>query len=297
MTKLSLVSLGGKSFYVPGRVNVGVYGDVNETVLIDTGMDRSSGKSLKKLMDAEGRTLKYIANTHSHADHIGGNRYLKENTSCSVAVPEVERPFVENTLLEPAFVWGASPFSTLQNKFLMAPPCKVDVVLPQSGLWEATGLELLCLSGHSAGMVGYRTPEDVVYIGDSVFSPRMVERHGLLFLVDLADWLVTLDLLDSLEARFYVPAHADPVEDISDLVAVTRKHLLDMSDCIWTFCQEPKTRDDLLASLMVWLGKPMDPVRYVLNLGALSAHLTYLVDRGEIEPISDGGRLLWAQSK
>ena len=297
MANLSVVPLVGKSFYIPGKVNVGMYGSRESTVLIDTGIDRSSGKALKKLLDNEGRTLKYIANTHSHADHIGGNCYLKEVTSCSVAVPEVERPFVKNTLLGPAFVWGAYPFAALQNKFLMASPCAVDIPLPHTGLWEDTGLELECLSGHSAGMVGYRTPDSVLYIGDAVFSPEMVERHGMLFLVDLADWLVTLDRLERMDARVFVPAHAAPVEDISNLVVATRKHLINMSDKIWTFCYEPRTRDDLLASLMLWLGKPMDPVRYVLNLGALSAHLTYLVDKGEIEPVADSGRLLWAQKK
>jgi len=74
---------------------------------------------------------------------------------------------------------------------------------------------------------------------------------------------------------------------------VTRRHLLDISDRVLSLCRTPMTRDDLLGKLMEWLDKKVDPLRYVLNLGALSAHLSYLIDRGEVEPLEDRGRLLW----
>lgn len=294
MSKLETVSLRGKSCVIPGSVNLGLWESGRGAVLFDSGGDESSGRALRRLMEAEGRSLEWIACTHFHADHVGGCSYLKRATGCSVAMPAFERPFLEDTLFEPAFLWGAAPFGALKNKFLMAPSCPVDLGLPQSGLWEETGIRIVHLGGHSPGMVGYVTPDEVVYVGDAVFGCDMVERHGMLFVADVADWLVTLDFLEKLSARWFVPCHAPWTEDPGHLISVTRRHLLDMSDRILTLCASPMTRDDLLGRLMDWLGKKMDPVRYVLNLCSLSAHLTYLMERGDVEPLADGGRLLWS---
>ncbi|NCC95689.1 MAG: MBL fold metallo-hydrolase [Synergistales bacterium] len=294
MAALELRRLAGDSYVIPGVVSLGLWGPVGSTILFDAGGDESSGRALRRLLDNSGRTLRWIACTHFHADHVGGCSYLKKATGCSVAIPDMERPFLEETLYEPAFLWGASPFSALRNKFLMAPSCSVDLGLPRSGLWEETGLKLVHLGGHSPGMVGYVTPDQVAYVGDALFGQDMIERHGLLFVADVADWLVTLDYLEDLEARWFVPCHSATVEDPSELIQVTRRHLLDISDRVKTLCRTPSTRDDILGGLMEWLGKRMDPVRYVLNLGALSAHLTYLVERGEVEPLEDRGRLLWS---
>ncbi|MCF4151344.1 MBL fold metallo-hydrolase [Dethiosulfovibrio sp. F2B] len=293
MADLKLTHLLGDSYVVEGRIKLGLWGPKDDTVLLDSGMDESSGRALRRMIEREDRHLNWVACTHFHADHVGGCAYLKKSTGCSVAMPAFESPFLEETIYEPSFLWGASPFGALKNKFLMAPVCQVDRRLPQCGEWEETGLRLVSLAGHSPGMVGYVTPDEVAYVGDSLFDSDMVEAHGMLYVVDVAEWLVTLDFLERLEARWFVPCHASTVEDPSRLISVTRRHLLDISDRVLSLCRTPMTRDDLLGKLMEWLDKKMDPLRYVLNLGALSAHLSYLIDRGEVEPLEDRGRLLW----
>lgn len=286
--------LAGNSYVIPGAVSIGLFAGENGAVLLDSGGDRSSGRAVRKLLDDRGLKLSWVACTHFHADHVGGCACLKKATGCFVAIPAVEKLLLEEPHYEPALLWGASPLPALKNKFLMAPPCSVDLGLPPSGLWKETGLNVICLSGHSPGMVGYVTPDSVAYVGDAFFGRDLIQKHGLLFVADVADWLVTLDFLEGLEARWFVPYHGPALQDPRELIGVTRRHLLDISDRVRTLCKTPSTRDDILGRLMEWLDKKVDPVRYVLSLGALSAHLTYLVERGEIEPLEDRGRLLWS---
>jgi glyoxylase-like metal-dependent hydrolase (beta-lactamase superfamily II) len=47
----------------------------NEAILIDSGLDKDSGKKILKLLESRGFSLKFIINTHSNADHTGGNRF------------------------------------------------------------------------------------------------------------------------------------------------------------------------------------------------------------------------------
>lgn len=73
---------------------------------------------------------KAIVNTHSHADHCGGNRYIKERTGATIYASEIESAIIQYPLLEPLYLFsGASPLRDLRNKFLMAQSSSVDHVI------------------------------------------------------------------------------------------------------------------------------------------------------------------------
>ena len=67
-----LYRLGECSWYIDCPAKIGIYQpNEKEVYLIDSGNDKDAGKKIKKILDAQGWTLKGIINTHSHADHIG----------------------------------------------------------------------------------------------------------------------------------------------------------------------------------------------------------------------------------
>ena len=73
-----LIAVTENSYYIQSPAKIGLV-RLNDTdvCLIDSGNDKDAGRKIKKLLDANGWTLKAIYNTHSNADHIGGNRYLQ----------------------------------------------------------------------------------------------------------------------------------------------------------------------------------------------------------------------------
>ena len=155
-----LIQLTERTYYIKSPTNIGLvrlYG--NDVSLIDSGNDKEAGRKVRQILDANGWRLTAIYNTHSNADHIGGNQYLQKQTGCLIYAPGMEQYITCRTVLEPSLLYGGCPPKALRNKFRRAQesgaaPLTADV-LPE-------GWEPLPLPGHFLDMVGFRTPDDVV---------------------------------------------------------------------------------------------------------------------------------------
>ena len=56
----------------------------------DSGNDKDAGKKVLKVLAGKGWRPEMILNTHSHADHIGGNRVIQERTGCRAYCPGLD---------------------------------------------------------------------------------------------------------------------------------------------------------------------------------------------------------------
>jgi len=122
--------------YMATPVNTGFLIKNDKAVIVDTGLDKDHAKKILRLLESEGITPIAIINTHSHADHCGGNAQLQKQLELPVIAPVMEKPFIENPYLESlALYGGAHPPAALQNKFLQAKPSSVhQVFFPDQGM-------------------------------------------------------------------------------------------------------------------------------------------------------------------
>ena len=89
-----LIQAAGDSYFIESPAKVGlVKVGGNEVVLIDSGSDKDAGRKIRQILDANGWKLRAILNTHSNADHIGGNSYLQKQTGCRIFAPGPEYAF------------------------------------------------------------------------------------------------------------------------------------------------------------------------------------------------------------
>lgn len=165
-----LIRLSAHNYYVDCPVKIGiVVSDSGEAVLIDSGSDKDAGKKVLRALESNDWKLIAIFNTHSHADHIGGNRFLQEKTGCRACARGMEQDYARTTLLEPIGLYGGRPLPELKHKFLLAPESNVQPltqeILPR-------GMTLLELPGHSCDMVGFLTADGTAYIADCISSAQ-----------------------------------------------------------------------------------------------------------------------------
>lgn len=68
---------------------------------------KDAGRKVRQHLDANGWRLVAIYNTHSNADHIGGNKYLQSQTGCRIYASGIECDFTRHPILEPSFAHAA----------------------------------------------------------------------------------------------------------------------------------------------------------------------------------------------
>ena len=100
-----LIQAKGSSYYIESPAKVGLVRlNDAEVCLIDSGSDKDAGRKVRQHLDANGWKLTAIYNTHSNADHIGGNQYLQRQTGCRIYAPGMEQYITCRTVLEPSLL-------------------------------------------------------------------------------------------------------------------------------------------------------------------------------------------------
>jgi len=296
LAKYELIELEENTWMIPSPANIGLYVVDGKVSLIDSGNDKEAGKQILKLIRSKGWELKEIINTHSNADHIGGNAYLQENTGCRVWATRMEASIIEDPQLEPSLLWAGYPFKALKNKFLEAKPSKVTDIIKEYGRFSDMGLEAISLKGHFLDMVGIKTPDDVIFLADSVFSREIIEKYHISFLHNIQEFLETLDKLEVLDAKIFVPSHGKPTERIKDLILVNREKSLEISEAIIQACEKPLSVEDILEKICFKYDIELNPNQYVLVGSTIRSYISYLSDNNRIEYFFEKGRMLWIKS-
>ena len=281
----------GNSYYIdcPARIGLVRTGD-SEVCLIDSGSDKDAGRKVRQILDANGWKLKAIFNTHSNADHIGGNSYLQRQTGCSIFAPGIECSFTRHPVLEPSFLFGGYPPGDLRHKFLMAQESDA-VVLSEAHMPE--GMSVIPLPGHFFDMVGFRTADDVVYLADCLSSQETLEKYGITFIYDVESYLKTLEMVHSMEASLFIPAHAPVTEDIADLAEYNISKVHEVAERMLAACKEAVSTDTVIQKIFQLYGLRMDAQQYVLVGSTIRSYLSWLRDKGQIDIVIDDSMLLW----
>ncbi len=291
----SLNLLGGATWLFPGPTNIGIYDTGDGVILIDSGNDKDAGRKVLRLIESKGWKLRSIVNTHSNADHIGANSYLKNAAGCEIMAPAGETPFIEYPLLENSFLWGGFPFRELRSKFFEAKPSHVDRAFPAE-LAEGA-LKFIPLPGHFFDMHGVLTSDGVFFMADSIFGERILEKYKVPFIYDVEAFKSSLAKLKTIEASWYVPSHGEPCSSIDELADINLKRVEEMEAAIMSRLRAPGTFEDCLASLCSSFGITLDHGQYVLVGSTLRSFLSYLHDQGRLDYSFGDGRMLWQEAR
>lgn len=195
-----------------------------------------------------------------------------------------------NPVLEPAFLYGGFPPNALRNHFLEAAPSNA---LPLDSQGFPQELEVIDLPGHSFDMIGLRTPDDVVFLADALVSEEAIQKYQVSFLYDVKGYLATLQKVEQMQARLFIPSHAAATEEIAPLARANREKIVQIIEYLLNLCQAPHSFEEILQAVFHQYALTMDCNQYVLVGSTVRSYLAYLYQQQKLSFRFVSNRMLW----
>ncbi|SHH12653.1 MBL fold metallo-hydrolase [Clostridium grantii] len=288
--------INGSTYIIKGNTNVGVYVFKNKFVLlIDSGIGDSHAKKIDLILKENNLHPKYIVNTHSHEDHCGGNPYFKKNyPGTLVYTSEKEKLYMENKELRAFIICNSSPLKKFNKD---KNPHVVDFILDY-GLNKINDekFQIISLKGHSHEQIGVITDDKVCFLGDSIFSQKILDKYSFPYLFNIEESIETLESLKTIDADYFVIAHADEVLNKDELLVLIDKNLENINTYatqIYELLDQPLTKEDLLQNIIILNDLNLSKFDYFLNLTSASAFLSYLYNNDKIDISLEDGKMYY----
>ena len=230
-----------------------------DIVLMDTGYAKLDRAGLTNLLDGSGLVPKYVLCSHAHFDHTGNVRYLQERYGAKAILSLIEAGISVNPdsyrANYVALTYGKSRELFLEECFT------ADRVLrePDTSLeLDGRAFGILPLPGHSAGHLGFVTPDGAAYVGDCLISQSEIDGAKLPTSMFIARDLESKAYLKTTDYPVYILAHKEVVrrEELDSLIDrnigfIQRKRAellavledgMTFSEWIGAFCQRENVR-------------------------------------------------------
>ena len=276
---MELKQIGPKTFCIEHDTNIGIhFTDDGRMYLIDTG-SKGDGEKIDEILSREGWVPSCIINTHTHIDHIGGNEFLMRKYGIPAYCTDYDMAFAHYSELEAAYMNGGYPAEKLRTIF--AHPGMIGF---RSIEKETTdGIDWTYLPGHSFGMIGIKTSDDIWFLGDSYLSRSFLKQYTFGFIYNVEAYIDTLKKLKEFKGALFVPSHGILETDIVPTLEQNLRSVAEMCSMICETCREYRGQDEILQQMYERLRMHARSAQHALLSSTVKSYLTYLQDRNKLE--------------
>ena len=276
---MELKQIGSKTFCIEHDTNIGIYfTDDGRMYLIDTGSE-GDGEKIDEILSREGWVPSCIINTHTHIDHIGGNEFLMRKYGIPAYCTDYDMAFAHYSELEAAYMNGGYPAEKLRTIF--AHPGMIGFRSIEKETPD--GIDWTYLPGHSFGMIGIRTSDDIWFLGDSYLSRSFLKQYTFGFIYNVEAYIDTLKKLKEFKGALFVPSHGIIETDIVPTLEQNLRSVAEMCSMICETCREYRGQDEILQQMYERLRMHARPAQHALLSSTVKSYLTYLQDRNKLE--------------
>jgi glyoxylase-like metal-dependent hydrolase (beta-lactamase superfamily II) len=292
------VKLAPGIFHLQSGSNIGLVVQDGRGLLIDAGLDKDASRRVLRIVEAMNVALEAVFITHAHADHFGGAYFLQRRLEVELYAPTLEAAMMEHPIIEPLYLFGgAAPIKGLRHKFTLAKPCQIDHVVEPGPLEIGPfQVEVIPLPGHALNQVGVAVGE-AFFCADAVFPAETLQKHKIIFCVDLDETLATLERLPDMPYACFAPGHGPAYasgDEIAQICAANRERLEAVREQVYESLEEPQETSALVQRVTDHLGLKMTTATaYFLTRTTVLAALSSLEQAGEAAVVMENNRLLW----
>jgi glyoxylase-like metal-dependent hydrolase (beta-lactamase superfamily II) len=291
-------------FHLQSGSNMGLIVRDGQALLIDTGLDGDAGRRALRIIEEQGARLAAIVITHAHADHFGGAQFLQRRLGVPLYAPDLEAAMMEHSIIEPLYLFGgAAPIEELRSKFTLAEPCEVTGIVPPGPLQIGPfQVDIVPLPGHALNQVGVGVEGRegrVLFCADAIFPEETIEKHKVLFCVDLDETLKTIKALAEQPYDCFAPGHGPTYAAGASIKAICKENqdrLEEIRDVIHEALERSMGTSSLVQHVAEHFGlKITRPTAYFLTRTTVLAALSSLERANRTAAVTQTNKLMWKQ--
>lgn len=294
---MDLQKINGNSYAIMAPTNIGIYSFKNKNcIIIDTGIDNTSGKKIDEVLIENGLHPKFIINTHSHIDHCGGNNYLRDKYTGILAYSSCDEELLmtHGELNSEVLYSAANCFSSL-DKANIRHAFEAPLIEGENKIGDEK-FQVMILPGHSKGTLALITGDKVCYLGDSIFSKEILEKYKIPNLINVKGQLTSLNRIKEIDCDYFVIGHSSEIyskEEIILLVDYNLSIIDEVGNVIFELLSEPQSRETLIENLCILKDLSINFKEYYLMNQTIGAYLSLFYERGQITYSVQDGRLYY----
>ena len=112
----------------------------------------------------------------------------------------------------------------------------------------------------------------------------------------MGEYLKTLEMVKSMKAKTFIPAHAAATDEIANLAQFNINKVLEIAEKIIDICKQPLCFEYILRELFEFYRLSMSYEQYVLVGSTIRSYLSWLKDGGKINTRFENNMLLWERA-
>lgn len=255
-----------------------------EWILLDCGSHFDRERLMAYLSEKKIQ-VRGVLCSHAHYDHVENNRCMQETYGARIVMTAFDAGMVHDALSLKSCFYSHTP--TDNELFCGDMICRADQILPPD-VKEAevcgVNFEMLPLPGHAASHFGIVTPDKVMYLADSLFTPSVLEKEKLFYMLSWTQALETMKELEQLPYHQYILAHQGISYEVKELARDNRQHLLKNLEELLDLCAGESTLEELTRRLAKAKGtsiRSIEKARFMERLVRSMAE--YWLEKGTLE--------------
>lgn len=269
-----------------------------DIVLLDSG-SYSDFEALDAFLIKHDFYPKLIINSHLHFDHVGCNAILKQKYKTKIAMPILESQFMTST--DHLKIYYSHITSKALTAYVNRLKFDTDYPIEESQKtfeFEGHVFGIVNLNGHSPSHIGISTPDNVLYVGDSLISEKLIMDMKLPSCYDIKRDLASKERLKTLDYDHYVLAHHSVEKDITALCDLNIEYFHNKVMYLRSIINDPITFASILESTIeAFKIRDISLKKYTYLEYTIMHYLTYLLSEDYIEKIMIGHQCYYQKKR
>ncbi len=222
-----------------------------EIVLLDSGYGIGEREGINALIEANGYRVYGIINSHAHIDHVGNNMFFKKKDQAIIAMTRLEAALCSSEESVKAY-FGGHTLKSVRNHFETMISDTDILIDPEDECLEMgkAVFKIIPTPGHSPAHISIITPDNVVYVGDTLISYEVMQGAKMPYAFILSEDFSSKKKLSTLDCESYIVAHKGIYTNIENLVNDNISFYKHRAQRVRAVVDKPMTLEEILRAVI-----------------------------------------------